>query len=471
MADMPDSKNSHLSTISQKTPRGILHGPITPTLFRLALPTVVVLVVQTFVGVAETYFVSFLGTEALAGVTLVFPVLMLMQMMSNGGIGGGVSSAVARALGANRHADADGLVWHSIVLATVFGAIFSVAAILFGSLLYRSMGGTEETLRAALLYSGIVFAGSIPIWITALLSAALRGAGNVNVPALVIISGAFLLLVLSPPLIFGWGPFPQLGVAGGGAAVFIYYLISALVLALYLRSSRSPLKLKIVPLQGRLFRDVLGVGLPSAVGTIQVNLTVTFVTAAVGHFGADAIAGFGIASRLDYLQVPIIFGLGTAIVTMVGINIGAGQIERARRVAWVGGAIAFGITQTIGILATLFPMPWMKLFTADPDVQQLGSQYLQTVAPAYGAVGLGLALYFASQGLKRVLLPVLAVTVRMVLAAFVGWASVIWFQASLNSLFQVVAAAAIAYGGLTALAVLPRRMFHLGRQQNAQTAG
>ncbi|NTA39298.1 MATE family efflux transporter [Agrobacterium salinitolerans] len=470
MADVLDSKNSHVSTLSQKTPYGILHGAITPALFRLALPTVVVLVVQTFVGVAETYFVSFLGTEALAGVTLVFPVLMLMQMMSNGGIGGGVSSAVARALGANRHADADGLVWHAIVLATVFGAIFSVAAILLGPLLYRSMGGTGETLKAALIYSGIVFAGSIPIWITALLSAALRGASNVNVPALVIISGAFLLLVLSPPLIFGWGPFPQLGVAGGGAAVFIYYLIAALVLALYLRSSSSPLKLKIVPLQGRLFKDILGVGLPSAVGTIQVNLTVTFITAAVGHFGADAIAGFGIASRLDYLQIPIIFGLGTAIVTMVGINIGAGQIERARRVAWVGAGIAFGITQTIGILATLFPMIWMRLFTADPDVQELGSQYLQIVAPAYGAVGLGLALYFASQGLKRVLLPVLAGTVRMILAAFVGWASVIWFEASLNSLFQIVAVAAIAYGGLTALAVLPRRIFHLGRQQDVQTA-
>lgn len=471
MAEMPDSKSSHVSTVWQKTPHGILYGPITPTLFRLALPTVVVLVVQTFVGVAETYFISFLGTEALAGVTLVFPVLMLMQMMSNGGIGGGVSSAVARALGANRHADADGIVWHSIVLGTACGAIFSVAAIFFGPLLYRSMGGTGETLRAALIYSGIVFAGSIPIWITALLSAALRGASNVNVPALVIISGAVLLLVfLSPPLIFGWGPFPELGVAGGGAAVFIYYLIAALVLGLYLRSSSSPLKFKIVPLQGRLFKDILGVGLPSAVGTIQVNLTVTFVTASVGHFGADAIAGFGIASRLDYLQIPMIFGLGTAIVTMVGVNIGAGQIERARRVAWVGAAIAFGITQTIGILATLFPMLWMRLFTADPDVQQLGSQYLQIVAPAYGAVGLGLALYFASQGLKRVLLPVLAGTVRMILAAFVGWASVIWFEASLNSLFQILAVAATAYGGLTAVAVLPRRMFHPGRQRDVQTA-
>ncbi|MBB4279034.1 MATE family efflux transporter [Rhizobium mongolense] len=450
--------------ISPKAPLGVLDGPITPTLLRLALPTVVVLVVQTLVGVAETYFISFLGTEALAGVTLVFPVLMLMQMMSNGGIGGGVSSAVARALGANRHADADGLVWHSIVVATVFGAIFSVAAILCGPILYQLMGGTGTTLSAALTYSGIVFAGSIPIWITALLSAALRGAGNVKVPALVIVSGAVIVFALSPPLIFGWGSFPQLGVAGGGAAIFIYYLIAALMLALYLRSARSPLKLRIVPLQGRLFRDILGVGLPSAIGTIQVNLTVTFVTAAVGHFGADAIAGFGIASRLDYLQIPVIFGLGTAIVTMVGINIGANQIERARQVALVGAGIAFGITQIIGLVAALFPNIWMGLFTSDPNVQELGSLYLRTVAPAYGAIGLGLALYFASQGAKRVLLPVLAGTVRMIVAAFLGWSAVIWFGASANVLFQIVALAAVAYGVLTAAAVLPRRMFVQGRE-------
>lgn len=460
MTDVSSSNDSPAIEITPRAPLGILDGPITPTLLRLALPTVIVLVVQTLVGVAETYFISFLGTEALAGVTLVFPVLMLMQMMSNGGIGGGVSSAVARALGANRTADAEGLVWHSIVLAIAFGALFSVTAILFGSYLYRSMGGTGASLSAALTYSGIVFAGSIPLWITALLSSALRGAGNVKVPALVIVSGAVIMLALSPPLIFGWGPFPQLGVAGGGAAVFIYYLLSALVLALYLRSSRGPLKLTVVRLERRLFRDILVVGLPSAIGTVQVNLTVTFVTAAVGHFGADAIAGFGIASRLDYLQIPIIFGLGTAIVTMVGINMGANQAERARRVAWVGAGTAFGITQAIGILAALFPNIWMGLFTTDPDVREMGSLYLRNVAPAYGAIGLGLALYFASQGAKRVALPVLAGTVRMVVAAFLGWSAVIWFGASLDTLFKIVAVAALAYGALTAAAVLPRRMFH-----------
>src|SRR3984893_1649773 len=94
-----------------------LHGPIVPTMLRLGLPTLVVLVVQTLVGVSETYFVSFLGTEALAGVSLVFPVLMLMQMMANGGFGGGVSAAVARALGAGRRRDADALVLNALVLA------------------------------------------------------------------------------------------------------------------------------------------------------------------------------------------------------------------------------------------------------------------------------------------------------------------------------------------------------------------
>ncbi|WP_137131155.1 MATE family efflux transporter [Rhizobium sp. FY34] len=442
---------------------GILDGPIAPTLLRLALPTVIVLVVQTAVGVAETYFISFLGTEALAGVTLVFPILMLMQMMSNGGIGGGVSSAIARSIGANRRSDADALVWHSVVLATAFGLVFSIAAILLEPLLYRAMGATGSVLSAALTYSGIAFAGSVPIWITALLSAALRGAGNVKVPAIVIVGGAIIMLALSPPLIFGWGPIPPLGVAGGGVAVVAYYLVAAIVLAFYLRSARSPLKLNIVPLERRLFKDILGVGLPSAIGTVQVNLTVTLVTAAVGHFGTDAIAGFGIASRLDYLQIPIIFGLGTAIVTMVGINMGANQFDRARRIAWIGAGVAFVVTQAIGTAAAFFPNIWMALFTTDSAVQKMGALYLQMVAPAYGAVGLGLALYFASQGTRRVLLPVLAGTVRMIVAAFIGWSAVMFYGADIGTLFQIVAVGSVIYGVLTASAVLPRRFFSRAR--------
>ncbi len=442
------------SSSAREVPPGVLAGPIIPAMLRLALPTIAVLVVQTLVGLAETYFVSFLGTGALAGVALVFPILMLMQMMANGGIGGGVSSAAARALGANRRDDADALIWHAIVLACAFGALFTAAAILGGSTLYRAMGGTGLTLTAALTYSGVVFAGAIPIWITAVLSSALRGAGNVKVPALVIFSGAVFLVPLSPALIFGWGPLPRLGVAGGGAAVVVYYIFAVLALTLYLRSPQSVLKIRVVPLRSYLFRDILGVGLLSAIGTVQINLTVTFVTAAVGRFGADAIAGYGIASRLDYIQVPLLFGLGTAMLTMIGVNIGAGQMARARQIAWIGGALAFGMTEFIGLAVAMFPHVWIGLFSTESQVLALGTLYLRNVAPIYGAVGLAMALYFASQGANRVLLPVLAGTVRMIIAAFIGWSAVVWYGADLSTLFQIVALAALSYGILTAAAFL-----------------
>lgn len=431
----------------------ILFGAVLPTMLRLSLPTTVVLVVQTCVSVLEAYFLGFLGTDTLAGVALVFPVLMLMQMMANGGIGGGVASAVARALGAGRHADAEALVWHAVVLAGAFGVTFTALALLLGSRLYVQMGATEATLAAAVTYSGLVFGAAVPIWITALLSSALRGAGNVVVPALVVLLGAVGLVPLSPALIFGFGPIPRLGVGGGGAAVATYYVLAALVLAMYLRSPRSRLRLHITPLKWCHFKNIMSVGFFGAIGTAQVNLTVTLVTAAIGHFGTAAIAGYGIASRLDYILIPVIFGLGTATVTMVGVNIGAGQATRARHIAWIGGAVAFAISEVVGSAAAVFPQVWVGLFSDDQQVLRVGSEYLRTVAPFYGAVGLSLALYFASQGASRVTLPVLAGTARMFIAAFVGWSAVVWFGADASTLFRIVAVSSVVYGLLTVAAV------------------
>jgi putative MATE family efflux protein len=421
-------------------------------MLRLALPTVVVLVVQTFVGIAETYFVSFLGTDALAGVALVFPVLMLMQMMSNGGIGGGVASAVARALGGGRKEDADALTCHALALALAFGLVFTGAEFLGGPTLYRALGGERGALAAALAYADVVFSGAILVWIVSLLAAALRGAGNTVVPAAVTFGGVFILLPLSPLLIFGWGPFPRLGIAGAGFAVVIYYLAGTLALVAYMRSSRSTLRLSLDlrRLEWRLFRDVLRVGGLSAIGTIQANLTVVLVTGAVGLFGTDAIAGYGIASRLDYVLIPLLFGLGTAALTMVGVNIGAAQVARAQRIAWMGAIVAAGFTEAIGLAVAAFPRGWLGLFTSDPAVIATGSLYLRTVAPFYGIFGIGMLLYFAGQGAGRVLWPVLAGTTRLFVAAAGGWFVVAALGGPLGALFVTIAVATLAFGGLTA---------------------
>jgi putative MATE family efflux protein len=436
--------------------RAMLEGPPVATMLRFAAPTVIVLIVQTLVGVAETYFVSFLGTQALAGVALVFPALMLMQMMSNGGFGGGVASAVARALGAGRKADAEALLLNALALAVALGLVFTAAEFLGGRMLYRALGGEGAVLRAALAYGDVVFGGAVLVWVVSLMAAALRGSGNVVVPAAVILAGAFVLVPLSPALIFGWAGLPRLGIAGAGAAVVTYYFGAATVLVGYLRSRRSALTLPLDPrrIEWRLMRDILGVGGLSALGTVQANLTVVLVTGAVGLSGTAAIAGYGIASRLDYVLIPLVFGLGSAVLAMVGTNIGAGQLARARRIAWRGGLIAAGVTETIGLIVSLAPSLWLGLFTDDPPVLATGALYLRIVAPFYGLFGLGILLYFAGQGAGRVLWPVLAGTVRLTVAALAGWLAVARFGAGLGSLFALVALASILFGSIIALALL-----------------
>jgi putative MATE family efflux protein len=422
----------------------VLSGPIAPQLLRLAWPVLAVLALQTFVAVAETWFVSFLGTDALAGVALVFPVFMLMTMMSNGGIGGGVSSAVARALGAGQSGDAQALVLHAAVLGLAFGALFTLGVWLGGPALFRKMGAEGETLANAVLYANVVFLSAIPGWIANLLAASLRGAGNVRVPALVTALGALATLGLSPLFIFGWGWVPRMGVAGAGLALVVFNVASVLALALYLRSPGSPLRLRAARLVWRLFNDILKVGLLSAMGTVVANLSVVITTGMVGVYGRDAIAGYGLASRLDYILIPLLFALGTASVTMVGTNVGAGQYARARRIAWTGAAASVLATGAIGLAAALFPEAWMRLFSSEAEVVEAGAAYLVRVAPFYALFGAGMALYFAAQGAGKMAWPFAAGIVRLGVLLL---ASLLW-QGSLAGLFWIVAASYLVFGGI-----------------------
>ncbi|RYF33261.1 MAG: MATE family efflux transporter, partial [Comamonadaceae bacterium] len=162
--------------------RMLLEAPIVPTLLKLAAPNVVVMVAQAAVGLIETYFVGKLGLDALAGMALVFPIVMLMQMTSAGAMGGGIASSIARALGARRRDDADALVLHASVIALGFGIAFTLALIFGGRWLYTLMGGSGAALEAALVYSHWVFAGAILVWLFNSLAAVIRGTGNMAVP-------------------------------------------------------------------------------------------------------------------------------------------------------------------------------------------------------------------------------------------------------------------------------------------------
>src|SRR6266568_1600270 len=296
--------------------RLLLEAPIAPTLLRLAWPNVVVMLAQAATGLIETWWVSRLGIDALAGMALVFPGFMLMQMLSGGAMGGGISSAIARALGGGRRDDADALVLHAIIINLAIGSAFSALVLGFGPAFYCALGGEGAALEAALLYSNVVFAGTPLVWLMNALASVIRGTGNMLVPSLSVCAGVVLLVPLSPCLIFG---------------------------------------------------------------------------------------------------------LGAPLVALVGTNVGAGQQARALRVALTGGVIAFALAEAIGVAAALWPAAWLGLFSDHPGMMATGALYLRIVGPAYGFFGLGLALYFASQGAGRLLWPLLAGLVRLMIAVGGGW--------------------------------------------------
>jgi putative MATE family efflux protein len=434
--------------------RMLIEAPIASTLVRLAAPNVLVMVAQASVGLIETYFVGQLGTAALAGVSLVFPTVMLMQMMSAGAMGGGISSAVARALGGGRRADADALVLHALAIAVVFGLAFMAAVLGGGRWLYGAMGGSGAALDAALTYSNVVFSGAVLMWVYNSLANVIRGTGNMAVPAIITCAGVAVLIPLSPCLIFGWGPFPALGVAGGAFAVIAFYLVGSLALAGYLVSGRSVVRFPVrgAGLSWPLFYDILRVGAVAALITVQTNLTIAIATGLVGRFGPAAIAGYGTGSRLEYLLIPLVFGLGGPLVALVGTNIGAGRHDRAMRAAWIGAAIAAGLCELIGLCAALFPLSWLSLFGTDPAMLDAGTRYLHVVGPIYGVFGLGMGLYFAAQGAGRLLWPLLANMARLVIAAGGGWLA-LRFGGDLSLVFVALAVALGAFGIINAAAV------------------
>jgi Na+-driven multidrug efflux pump len=262
-------------------------------------------------------------------------------------------------------------------------------------------------------------------------------------------------VALAPCLIFGLGPFPRLGVQGAAIALVTTLGLRALVLVAYLASGRSLVtpRLRGVRLERAAFAEILRVGLPGAVNTILTNGYVMLTTGLVGTFGTASLAAYGLGARLEYLQIPLVFGLGAALVTMVGTNVGAGQIERARRVAWVGAGFAASVTGTIGLLGALFPQAWLGLFTTDADVLAAGTIYLRLVGPTYAFFGLGLSLYFASQGAGQLLWPLVASFVRVIVAAGGGWLAIHWLGAGLFGIFIATAIAVTLYGIVVGLAV------------------
>lgn len=432
----------------------MLHGPILPTLLRLSAPNVLAMVMTVLVGIAETYYVGRLGTAPLAAMALVFPFAMLTQMMSAGAMGGGVSAAISRALGASDGARAQTLLMHALLIGLGAGIVYSAIFLIGGPRFYQLLGGQGLVLSEAVHYASVLFSGAVLVWLINTLASVLRGTGNMRVPSVTLMVTAVLQIVLGGVLSLGAGPVPAMGMVGvalghmvataAGVAYFLWYLHSG--------RGRLTLRWQRFAVQGALFADILKVGAVACLSPVQSVLAILIFTGLLAQLGTEALAGYGIGQRLEFLLIPISFGIGVASIPMVGMAMGAGDAQRARRVAWTAGGVSAFNLALIGAVVTLAPDLWARLFTQDETVLGYARQYLVTAGPAFAFFGMGLTLYFASQGAGQVIGPVLAGTSRLVLVAGAGyWLS--QHQASASQFYTLVAVAMVLYGLATAVAV------------------
>ena len=433
----------------------LLEGPIVPTLLRLAAPNILTLLAFAGVITFDGFFLGRIGTNALAGASLAFPWVMIVLQTTNSGMGVGVSSAVARALGAGRRDRADALVFHAFLLALAVAAIFSTVFLLVAPFLFQWMGGRDEMLADALSYANVALGGAVCICVANLLGNAVRGTGNMSFPASVLVGSVAVHIAISPVLIFGLGPLPALGPAGAGWGLVLPFAGGSVVMIWYLRS-RAIVRLNfrgVIP-RWELFADILKVGVPGLINIAITNLSVVALTGIAGQLGRDAALGYAMGARLEYILQPVAFGFGTALVALVGTNWGAGQYRRARAIAWTGSATVTAVCGTIGLIVAFQPGLWIGLFSDDADVGRLGTLYLRIVGPAYLCFGLGLGLFYVTQGLGRGVAAMSANAVRMVVSAAGGLVAVYWLDLGPTGLFPAVALGFCTYAALMAAAVL-----------------
>jgi len=429
----------------------ILNGSVLPILARMAAPQAMAFLVQASVSMTEVWYIGQLGRTSLAAMAFVFPGLMLMQMLSGGAMGGAVASAVARALGAGDVERARALLWHALCIGAVAGVFFAGVYWFAGRTFLTLIGAEGDVLDEALTYSSVVFSGCISIWITALLSGAFRGMGEMRFPAQLMAIGGVVQVLLSGALVLGWFGAPRLGVLGAAISVITVATVNTCLALRKLTSSANvQLKWSSANLQLELFVDIFRVGALASLSPFLSIASIMIVNSLVSRYGDAMVAGYGIGSRLEFLLIPMVFGFGAAMNTMVGMSVGAGNIKRAEHIAFVGGASAAALTGIVGLTLAIFPQAWIGLFTDDAATLAAGAMYLQYSGWAFAFQGMGLSLYFASQGAGTVVWPVAANFIRFGVGAGGAILAVTVLDLGAGWIFASLALGMALYGIVTA---------------------
>ncbi len=399
-----------MAQATHKPKKDLTTGSIRKHIIFLAAPMLVAMFMHNLFTLVDTFFVGRLGPEAIAAVAASFPIFFIIIAL-NSGMGIGVSSFVARSIGAKNFGKVNVIAENGLLIA----AALSVLTLAIGFFTIKplvSFLGVEATVAAFMKdYLSVIYFGSGAFFFANVANAMLQGEGDAKTPMKALVMANIANIILDPLFIFGYGPFPQLGVKGAAIATIISASLGMLYSYSHLFSGKALVKLRFKKLaySSEIVKGILAVSIPTTASQGALAVGIFFLNKIVASFGSTALAGFGIAIRLESVAILPAFAVGLAALAVIGQNIGARQYERARHASLTATIAAFAFMEAIGILFILTSPLWLSAFTKNPEVISYGRHYFSIVALAYGFIGLRIIAASSFQGLGKAL-PVLGIT-------------------------------------------------------------
>ncbi len=385
--------------MSAPKPR-LTEGPVGRHLVDMTLPVLLGITTMMAQGLIDTWFIGRVGDAELAAFGFSFPILMIVTSVAIG-LGAGTSSVVARAIGANDHRRARRLSTDSLLLSFLIVAAVSFVGVLTIGPLFRLLGAPDDLIPLIRGFMTILYAG-VPFIVVGMVGmASMRATGDTRLPSGLMILAAILNVILDPILIFGLGPVPAMGLNGAATAALIARA-SIFIGTLYLMRYRldmvsfdrpDPVELR------KSWRDILHVGIPAAGTNVIVPVGTAVITAMIARYGTDAVAGFGVASRLESMMLVVFYAMSAIIGPFVGQNFSAGNAERILRSLWLCTvfclASGFVIAALLASSSGLLP----GLFSDSDSVRGVTSLFLWIVPISYGTYGMVMVMNASFNGL------------------------------------------------------------------------
>ena len=421
----------------------LIEGQVSVQLLKLSLPMVWGILSILAFSLADTYFVAQLGTKELAAISFTFPVVMVLSSIAMG-LGTGISSVVARVIGQGDRQRVQRLTTDSLLLSLLIVSILSTLGLNTINPLFTSLGAQSDLLPLIGDYMSIWYLGMVFLVVPLIGNSALRACGNTLVPSMIMTLAAAINILLDPLFIFGWGPIPALGLKGAAIASVLSrtgILIASLAF-LHFQERMLIFQLPRWQTLRQSWQSVMSVGLPAAATNMISPLSISFATSLIAQYGTEAVAGFGLASRLEALALIIPIALSASIGPFVGQNWGAQLYSRVKRSLRLSFFFCLGWGGLVAVvLATMAPeiAAW---FDSDPEVVKNASIYLTLVPISYGALGIVFTTSSALNGLGKPMLA-LGMSLFRLLLLYIPLA---YLGSQLFGIFGIFGAACLSNG-------------------------